>query len=537
MLFVKNLEKYYNDNLIFKNLTFDVQKGDKLAVLGLNGAGKSTLLKILSSNIDYNTGEIIFNKNIRISYMSQTIDEMDIDQNFSVFDFLKSGRPIDLISKKLNEIYLKLEENNTDIKLLEELGKYQSEFEYWGGYKASSELDTMINQMGIDKNILDKKLYDLSGGQKSKISFVRTLYSKPDILLLDEPTNHLDINSRDWIFNYLNSLESSVIFVSHDEEFIRKIANKILYLDSNSHTGKLYNFSYDRFIKTLEETNKSLEKQFKNQMNEIGRIQKFIDSQKGKSGKIKRQADSREKQLEKIKNNLVVLPKQEKEINIIFKNSEKSDLVPIILEKVSFSYDNYKNVIKNINLSVNRNEKLLIVGENGAGKSTLLKLIYGLLSPNSGSINISRKTKLGYYAQEYENIKLDISVLENLSGLSNLSNQNLRAFLNNFNFDKDKIKQNIKTLSPGERSRLELAKLSLSEFNVLLLDEPTNHLDLKTKYNIAKSFKELNKTFIIVSHDLDFIRELNIDRILILPSGKIQFFDENIVKYYFNLEN
>ena len=167
-------------------------------------------------------------------------------------------------------------------------------------------------------------------------------------LLLDEPTNHLDINSRDWIFNYLNSLESSVIFVSHDEEFIRKIANKILYLDSNSHTGKLYNFSYDRFIKTLGETNKSLEKQFKNQMNEIGRIQKFIDKQKGKSGKIKRQADSREKQLEKIKNNLVVLPKQEKEINIIFKNSEKSDLVPITLEKVSFSYDNSKNIIKNI---------------------------------------------------------------------------------------------------------------------------------------------------------------------------------------------
>ena len=537
MLSVKNLEKYYNDNLIFKNLTFDVQKGDKLAVLGLNGAGKSSLLKILSNNLNYNSGEIVFNKNIRISLMPQTIAEMDIDNNLTVIDFLKSGRPIDLISKKLDEIYLKLEENNTDIKLLEELGKYQSDFEYWGGYTYLSELETMINQMKIDKNNLNKKLYDLSGGQKSKISFVRTLYSKPDILLLDEPTNHLDINSRDWIFNYLNSLESSIIFVSHDEEFIRKIANKILYLDSNSHTGKLYNFSYDRFIKTLGETNKSLEKQFKNQMNEIGRIQKFIDKQKGKSGKIKRQADSREKQLEKIKSNMIVLPKQEKEINIIFKNSEKSDLIPITLKKVSFSYDNSNNVIKNINLSVNRNEKLLIVGKNGAGKSTLLKLICGILTPDFGSINISKNTKIGYYAQEYENLDLNTNVFENLSKISSLSNQNLRSFLNKFNFDTNKIKQNIKTLSPGERSRLELAKLSLSNSNVLLLDEPTNHLDITSKRSLAKSFKELNKTFIIVSHDLEFIKELDIDKILILPVGKIKFFDENIVKYYLNLQS
>ena len=169
MLSVKNLEKYYNDNLIFKNLTFDVQKGDKLAVLGLNGAGKSTLLKILSNNLNYNSGEIVFNKNIRISLMPQTIAEMDIDNNLKTIDFLKSGRPIGLISKKLDEIYLKLEENNTDIKLLEELGKYQSDFEYWGGYTYLSELETMINQMKIYKNNLNKKLYDLSGGQKSKI--------------------------------------------------------------------------------------------------------------------------------------------------------------------------------------------------------------------------------------------------------------------------------------------------------------------------------------------------------------------------------
>ena len=536
MLIVKNLEKSFDSNVIFKNLNFSVQDGEKVAVVGLNGAGKSTLFRILLNQIDSDAGEFYMGKSPRIGWMPQTIDELNLPDDVIVYDFLRSGRPLAEIERRMTEIYTKMAEGDDSEELLQQLGVCQSEFEYWDGYTAESELETMIDQMGIDRQNLNKKLGELSGGQKSKISFIRTLYSRPSILFLDEPTNHLDATSREWMMDYLVATDASVIFISHDEEFIDKVADKTLYLDAMMHTGTLYGFGYKRFLRTLAETNESLERLLQKQMQEINRIQAFIDSQRGKSGKAKRQAQSREKLLEKKRANLAVVPPEKKNIDLELSPNREADILPITVENLNFSYVANKKVIKNLTFSLNRGEKFLIVGENGAGKSTLLKLLYKILKPDSGIVRIGKKTDLGYYAQEYETLNPNITILENASSATNISTLKLRSVLNHFNFVGDKVKQSIKTMSPGERSRLELAKLCLGGANVLLLDEPTNHLDVATKKTIAQSFSEYGGTMIIVSHDLEFLKHLGIDRMLMLPSGRLQFFDESIVRRYMEQE-
>ena len=536
MLLVKNLEKSFDSNVIFKNLNFSVQDGEKVAVVGLNGAGKSTLFRILLNQIDSDAGEFYMGKSPRIGWMPQTIDELNLPDDVIVYDFLRSGRPLAEIERRMTEIYTKMAEGDDSEELLQQLGVCQSEFEYWDGYTAESELETMIDQMCIDRQNLNKKLGELSGGQKSKISFIRTLYSRPSILFLDEPTNHLDASSREWMTDYLVATDASVIFISHDEEFINKLADKTLYLDAMMHTGTLYGFGYKRFLRTLAETNESLERLLQKQMQEINRIQAFIDSQRGKSGKAKRQAQSREKLLEKKRANLAVVPPEKKDIDLELSPNREADILPITVENLNFSYVANKKVIKNLTFSLNRGEKFLIVGENGAGKSSLLKLLYKILKPDSGIVRIGKKTDLGYYAQEYETLNPNITILENASSVTNISTSKLRSVLNHFNFVGDKVKQSVKTMSPGERSRLELAKLCLGGANVLLLDEPTNHLDVATKKTIAQSFSEYGGTLIIVSHDLEFLKHLGIDRMLMLPSGRLRFFDENVVRRYMEQE-
>lgn len=536
MLLVKNLEKSFDGNTIFKNLNFSVQSGEKVAVVGLNGAGKSTLFRILLNQIDCDSGEFYMGKNPRIGWMPQTIDELNLPDDVIVYDFLRSGRPLAEIEQRMTEIYTKMAGGDNSEELLQQLGVCQSDFEYWDGYSAESELDTMIDQMGIDRQNLNKKLGELSGGQKSKISFIRTLYARPSVLFLDEPTNHLDAASREWMTDYLVATDATVIFISHDEEFINKVADKTLYLDTMTHTGTLYGFGYQRFLRTLAETNESLERQLQKQMREINKIQQFIDSQRGKSGKAKRQAQSREKLLEKKLQNLVAPPTEMKSIDLELKPNHESDILPVSVENLNFSYVAGKKVIKNLTFSLNRGEKFLIVGENGAGKSTLLKLLYKILNPDSGVVRIGKKTELGYYAQEYETLNPEITILENAADITNIAVSKLRSVLGHFNFVGDKVKQSVKTMSPGERSRLELAKLCLSGANVLLLDEPTNHLDVATKKTIAKSLSEYGGTLIIVSHDLEFLKHLGIDRMLMLPSGRLQFFDENIVRRYMEQE-
>jgi len=534
MLIVKNLQKSFNDNLLFKNVSFSLMDKDCVAIIGLNGAGKSTLLKILLNQIDYDSGEIYFGTSPRIGWMPQTVDELNLPADMNVYDFLRSGRPLEQIQNEINQCYEKISQIGATPEILDKIGKYQEQFEYWDGYNAESELETMIDQMGVNRENLTKTIGELSGGQKSKISFIRTLYSKPNILFLDEPTNHLDAISREWMTDYLSRMNASILFISHDEDFIRKLADKILYIDAMAHNANLYKFGYDKFISVLAENNIALQEQIKKQMKKIEKIEQFIEKQKNKSGKIKRQAQSKEKMVEKMRAELPDVPPEKRQIKLDIRPKRISDIIPVSVEKLYFAYNPEHKVIKNLSFSLNQGENFVIVGENGAGKSTLLKLIYGKLTPDSGEIKIGKKTDIAYYAQEHETLNKNDTVFDSVSDECDLTTTQIRSVLNNFNFPETKLSQTIKTLSPGERSRLEIAKLCLTGANTILLDEPTNHLDVITKKTLAQSLSEYGGTIIVVSHDTEFLKLLGVERMLMLPSGKLKFFDENIIKSFSN---
>ncbi len=539
MLQVTNLCKSFGDSLVFDKVCFSVVSGEKLAVLGLNGAGKSTLIRILMDKIQYDSGTIEFGRGSRIGWMPQTVDELDLPNDINVKTFLSNARPLTEIQNKIAEIYTNMTDDGLDDSQMAELEKLENEFDYWGGYSAESELEKLIFEMGISDDVLDKNLGELSGGQKSKISFIRTLYAKPDILFLDEPTNHLDVETATWMTEYLKSIPATVIFISHDEDFVRALSKKVLYIDAMTKRANLYGFGYDRFLRTLAETNAALEKQMRNQMAKIEKVQKFIESAKAKSmtmTKLKRQAQSREKMLEKLKQDLVEVPTSSRGAVIDIKPNRMGDTNPIVSDSVFFAYENDRPVIKNLTFSLGSNERFIIIGENGAGKSTTLKLMARLLKPNRGIVQKGRKTDIGYYAQEFDTLDKHSTVLENVTESTDLETTKLRGILGRFNFDQNKVNQKISTLSPGERSRLELAKLCMRGANLLLLDEPTNHLDKQTKTAMAHALRDYGGTLVVVSHDTEFLTALGVDRMLMLPSGRINFYDENIVKRYMEKE-
>lgn len=535
MLIVKSLTKYYGADLILKDVSFSVGEKDHLVIVGNNGAGKTTLLKAINGQIDYEGNIELVGGFRNIGYLKQEVDSEFL--NDTVFEFIERGRNIRRIEQKIAECYEKLAQQDLTEKeeriLYNKIEELQNTFEQNGGYTVEADIEKLAIGCGIE-NILKITLTELSGGQKSRVAFAQLLYSNPDVMLLDEPTNHLDKETKDWIMNYISNYKGAVISVSHDEEYLRKVATKVLMIDDKTRTAELFSNTYMEFLDIISLRDEYLLKTFRNQMKKIEKVEAFIQSMEGVSGKKKKQAQSREKMLEKMKANIVVVPQKSKKAQISFNVENETDKSPLSVSGLSFSYEN-QDVLKNIDFSVYPNERFIIVGHNGAGKTTLLKLLNGLLKPKKGSINIWNKAIVGYYAQEHDNISDFNRIIDEVMDPSYTERQ-IRSVLGRFNFIGDKVFQDVKTLSPGERSRLALLKLCLKKPNLMLLDEPTNHLDLVTKKILADALKDYKGTILMVSHDLEFLNDFKIDRMLMLPSGRIQSYDKSIVNRYYQEE-
>ena len=528
---------------LFSNVNIYIEEGQKVGVVGLNGAGKTTFFKILMGKEIPDSGKIILKNNARIEWLPQVIDDDLTTDDITVFEYLLSARPIDKLNKELSFCYEELAGQCDEVKqkrLFNKITHIQNMLDYWDQYNAENILLKIINGMNINGELLDKKINELSGGQKSKIAFAKLLYSKPEIILLDEPTNHLDKETKDYVIDYLKSYKGSVYIISHDVDLLNRITNKTLFLDKTRKTFELYDGNYDRFLKLYSEYEKALLRQVKIQEQEEEKLREIINKYANSSGKRKRMAQDREKKLEKLLENKIDVSKKEKGVKMELPIRRESSKMPLRLENVSFSYKNNdkneKPLIDNLSFSLNRGERFLIVGKNGVGKSTLLKLIVGKLKPDLGEIIIGDKTDIGYYAQEHELLNYSKNILENFHDV-NIPDYRLRSILANFLFTDDDVFKKIKILSPGERSRVALAKLVLSGSNFLVLDEPTNHLDPQTQRVIASTFKEFKGTMLVVSHSIDFVNNLGIDRILVMPDGKILNFDENILEHYSEINN
>lgn len=533
---IKNLSMSFGNQELFSDVNIQIDENQKVGVIGLNGAGKTTLFKIIMGKEYPDKGKITFKNNARVEWLPQVIEDDLESLDINVLEYLMSARPIDKLNNQLQDCYERL--GNASLKeqkdIFNEIDKIQKRLIYWDQYNADGILLKIIDGMNIDDSLLDKKIHELSGGQKSKIAFAKLLYSKPEVMLLDEPTNHLDKDTKDYVINYLKSYNGSVYIISHDIDFLNKVVNKILYLDKITKKFELYDGNYDKFIKLHTEHEKALERQMKLQQQEENKLREIVLHYSNSSGNRKKMAQDREKKLEKLLSNKIEIGPKDKKAKIDISINRESSKIPLVVERISFSYDKNKPIIKDLSFSLSRGEKFLIVGKNGVGKSTLLKLIINQLQVDKGRIVIGNKTDIGYYAQEHELLEDDKTIMDNFSEYK-LSNEKLRNHLGRFLFNNDEVFKKVKVLSPGEKSRVALAKLSLSGANFLILDEPTNHLDPTTQKIIAETFRDFKGTMLVVSHNPEFVDNLGIERVLELPKGKISFYDKDYVDYYSKL--
>lgn len=528
---IDNLSLSFGTAEVYKNLTVEFNQNDKVGIIGVNGAGKTTLFKLILGELTPDAGTITVSS--KIGYLPQVIED-NFDKEMSVFDYLLSARPIKELENKLTNLYEQIatEKNEHNLKkYMKDITKVEDELTYYEQYNAESELLKIIAGMNIDDALLDLKLKNLSGGQKSKIAFARLLYSKPETLLLDEPTNHLDLDTKDYIIEYLKNYKGLILVISHDTSFLDEITNKTLYIDKNKKTGTLYNGSYSKYEKIKKERELATSRLHDKQQKEEEKLKEIIARYIRGNEKKANIAKDRQKKLEKLLSEKVEVEKKNKYTKFKINIKYPSYSIPISCNNLTFGYTEENLLYQNLTFDLVRGEKFLIVGENGIGKTTLLKLIMNILTPLEGSINISEKTLIGYYAQEHDLLNKEKTIKENFSD-SGLTDYELRRFLGSFLFTNDDIFKKINILSPGERSRVALAKIALSGANTLLLDEPTNHLDPMTQLIIADTFKDYEGTMLVVSHNLEFVDNLGIERMLLLPSGQIMYYDKNVVLHY-----
>lgn len=531
---IKNLTMSFGTQVLFENINLNIPENEKVGVVGVNGAGKTTFFKIVMGLEYPDDGKIILKNGSRVSWLPQVITEDVEDLNINVLDYLMIGRPIVSLNNKLQRLYEELVNPNCDQnKVYGEIDKIQKQLEYWDVYNAESILLKIIDGMNIDDTILNKKLGELSGGQKSKVAFAKLLYSKPEVILLDEPTNHLDEESKKYVIEYLKGYRGSVFIISHDIDFLNQVTTKTLFLDKRTRKLELFDGNYNKFKKLQLEREETLLRQAQIQQQEENKLRKIVNKYANASGNRKRMAQDREKKLEKLMKEKIQVLDKNKTIDFKIGITREDSKQPLKITDLSFKYDktDSKNIIDHLNFELGRGEKFLVVGENGAGKSTLLKLIMGLLEPDSGYIKLGNKTDIGYYAQELELLDNESSILDNLISMG-YNQRQLRSILSKFLFYGNDVYKNVSVLSPGEKSRVALAKISLSGANMLLLDEPTNHLDPETQNLIAEVFKNYDGTMIVVSHNPEFVDNLGIERLLILPEGKISYYDRDIVEHY-----
>ena len=531
---IENLCMSFGTQTIFDNISFQINNNDKVGIIGVNGAGKSTLFNILLGNITPDSGTITLNTKINLGYLPQVIMDDASNKEETVFDYLLEGRPIKKLKEELNSLYETIASIQNEYELkryYKKINRVSELLEYYDEYNAEVSLLKIISGMNIEDSLLDLKLKNISGGQKSKVAFARLLYSNPEIMLLDEPTNHLDLDTKDYIIDYLKNYHGIILVISHDIEFLNEVTKKTLYVDKIKHNVEMYNGNYEKYIKIKSERDLAKKRLHDRQIKEEEKLKNIIAKYIRGNEKKANIAKDRIKKLEKLESEKIELEKKNKYTKFNMKINRTSYSIPIKCNNLTFGYDEENLLYENLNFDLSRGEKLLVVGENGIGKTTLLRLIMGYLKPLEGNIEITEKTDIAYYAQEHEILEPNKTILENFANFG-LADYEIRRMLGSFLFSGDDIFKKVEVLSPGERSRVALAKISLTGANTLLLDEPTNHLDPMTQLIISDTFKNYEGTMLLVSHNLDFVDNLNINRMLLLPSGRITYYDRDIVMHY-----
>lgn len=526
ILSCNNVSKAYGTDVIIKSCSFNIEDHEKAAIVGINGAGKSTLLKIITGNESADTGIVTLAKDKTMGYLAQ---QQDLQSDRSIYDELLSVKQYILdMESELRRIESAMN-TATDNELEALMTKYTNlshEFEMNNGYAYKSEITGVLKGLGFSEEDFSLHVNTLSGGQKTRVSLGKLLLSKPDIILLDEPTNHLDMESISWLENYLLNYSGSVLIVAHDRYFLDKIVSKIIEIDNGVCTVFSGNYT-DYASKKAILRNMKL-KEYLNQQRDIRHQEEVIAKLKqfNREKSIKR-AESREKMLDKI--DVIDKPTElNNKMNIQLEPNVISGNDVLTVTGLTKSFDG-TTLFDNINFEIKRGERVALIGNNGTGKTTILKLINGLIQPDSGSIYLGAKVSIGYYDQEHHVLDPDKTLFEEIQdAYPDLNNTQIRNTLAAFLFTNDDVFKYIRDLSGGERGRVSLAKLMLSNANLLILDEPTNHLDIVSKEILENALNNYTGTVLYVSHDRYFINA-TATRILELTN-------QNIINYIGNYD-
>ena len=505
ILSCSNISKSFGSDTILENVSFHIEEHEKAAVVGINGAGKSTLLKIIIGELPADSGEVVVSKGKTIGYLAQ---HQDLESSRTIYEeVLEIKRPIIQMEERIRQLETQMRDAEGDAleSMLSEYSRLNHQFELANGYAYKSEVTGVLKGLGFTEEEFTKPVNTLSGGQKTRVSLGRLLLSNPDIILLDEPTNHLDMESIAWLENYLINYSGSVIIVAHDRYFLNRVVKKIIELDRGH--SQVYLGNYDEYSQKRAMIRQAQMKAYLNQQQEIRHQQEVIAKLKSfnREKSIKR-AESREKMLAKVE--------------VLEKPTEVNDAMSITLEPRTESGNDVLtirnlgkafgslNLFQHVDIDIRRGERIAVIGNNGAGKSTLLKIIMGMLPADAGEIRPGARVHVGYYDQEQQVLHPEKTIFEEIQdAYPDMDNTRVRSVLAAFLFTGDDVFKKISDLSGGERGRVSLAKLMLSEANFLILDEPTNHLDITSKEILEDALNHYTGTVLYVSHDRYFINK------------------------------
>lgn len=532
VLSCKNISKSYGIDTILKDVTFSINEGDKVGIIGSNGEGKTTLFKILSKELSQDDGEVFVDKNKSLGYLAQ---HLALDSSNTIYDeMLLVFEDLQRLEKKIEDLELKMnepyDEKNASYheKIIKDYGVAQDLYENRGGYTYKGEISRVIKGLGFNEEDFGKLILNLSGGQKTRVALCKLLLLNPDILLLDEPTNHLDLEAIEWLEEYLKTYKGTVIVISHDRFFLDSVTTSTFQV-INGHVN-CYSAPYTKALELMKKDYDAKLKAYNLQQTEIKRqeaiIEKFRSFNREKSIKA---AESREKALDKME--LIDAPDKEKSASKIkFEASVKSGYDVLHIENLAKSFGD-KKLFSNLSLDLKRGEKIALIGENGRGKTTLFKIIMDKIESDSGIKVLGANVNVGYYDQEQSNLNIDNTVLSEVwDDFPELTTSEIRGFLGSFLFRGDDVFKEINKLSGGERCRINLLKLMLSKSNLLLLDEPTNHLDIPSREALEESILSYDGTLIVISHDRYFLNKV-IHRILELEESGVNEYLGNYSYY------
>lgn len=510
VLNVSNLAKSYPNKEIFSGLSFNLEKGDKAGLVGLNGAGKSTLFNILTGRLRPDDGKIFIPQDVKVGYLEQILS---LDSDMTIYDYcLSVFEGLIKLESEIRDLEKKMSTETDPDKLAAIMDEYTRKSDTYhkeNGYAIESELEGTLSAMGFAKDDFKKKISDLSGGQKARVELAGLLLEKPDLLLLDEPTNHLDIKAINFLETFIKNYKGTAIIISHDRYFLDATVNRMMVLEN----GRLSSYAgnYTTFMAQRKKDMEVRIHQYKSQQKEIERQEEIIDRLKNLGGSKRKRGISQSRSRQKLLDKMERIDKPielSDTMSLKFTPRIQSGMDVLKVEDLRMSFDG-EEIFKNISFDVYRNERAAIIGDNGVGKTTLFKIVLGELFQDGGKAKMGESVNVGYFDQEQKSLNIENTIFDEIrETFPMLTNFEIRSYLAKFMFYDTDVFREISELSGGERARISLLKLMISDCNFILMDEPTNHLDIDSKEILEDAILDFEGTLLIISHDRYFLNKI-----------------------------